>query len=160
MGNLCAGPKDEENDRANLYAAGISTGSYGGGRARQLSSAARGGRATSFVGGSAPPRVHKATPNLLKQGTIEFGVEQRSIPLKDVSDELLLAELEHRNIRLHEHVTEQVVQTRYKFGKLLGQGASASVYEGQHKRTKKEARLAHPSPPGARRNRPTAPKSV
>ena len=49
--------------------------------------------------------------------------------------QMLLAELEQRNIRLHEKVTENIVTQRYKFGKLLGQGASATVYEAKHKKT-------------------------
>ena len=48
---------------------------------------------------------------------------------------LRAAEIEHRNIRLHERVTESLVHQRYKFGRLLGQGSSAAVYEARHKRT-------------------------
>ena len=55
--------------------------------------------------------------------------------------QLLLAELEHRNIRLHEKVTGDLVHQRYKFGKLLGQGSSAAVYEATHKRSKVECAI-------------------
>lgn len=55
--------------------------------------------------------------------------------------QLLLAELEHRNIRLHEKVTGDLVHQRYKFGKVLGQGSSATVYEGVHRRSKLEVAI-------------------
>ena len=62
-------------------------------------------------------------------------MEQRSVALKDCSDEQLLAELDHRNIRLHEKVTESLVNQRYKFGRELGRGSSAMVYEAKQKRS-------------------------
>jgi hypothetical protein len=54
---------------------------------------------------------------------------------------MLLAELDHRNIRLHERVTENLVSQRYKFGKLLGQGSSATVFEAKHKKTGREVAI-------------------
>jgi serine/threonine protein kinase len=55
--------------------------------------------------------------------------------------QLLMAELDHRNIRLHERVTGDLVHQRYKFGKILGQGSSAKVYEAVHKRSKLEVAI-------------------
>lgn len=102
-------------------------------------------RALSTVGAmdkmvSGPPRIHRDR-TLDRTKSIEWGVRQRNTPLKDCSDELLLAELEHRNIRLHEKVTGDLVHQRYKFGKVLGQGSSATVYEGVHKRSKAEVAI-------------------
>ena len=55
--------------------------------------------------------------------------------------QMLLAELDHRNIRLHERVTEALVNQRYKFGRPLGQGSSAMVHEARHKRTGREVAI-------------------
>eukprot|EP00322_Chrysochromulina_rotalis_P022885 CAMPEP_0115855400 /NCGR_PEP_ID=MMETSP0287-20121206/14522_1 /TAXON_ID=412157 /ORGANISM="Chrysochromulina rotalis, Strain UIO044" /LENGTH=634 /DNA_ID=CAMNT_0003309551 /DNA_START=68 /DNA_END=1972 /DNA_ORIENTATION=- len=102
------------------------------------------GRAISTVGDLGkpvgPPRIHRDR-TLDRSKSIEWGFAQRSTPLKDCTDELLLAELEHRNIRLHEKVTGDLVHQRYKFGKVLGQGSSATVYEGVHKRSKLEVAI-------------------
>ena len=76
-------------------------------------------------------RVEDPTVNMDK---IE-GVTQREIPLKECSDGLLRAEIEHRNIRLHQKVNKELVSSRYKFGKPLGQGSSAMVYLAKHKRS-------------------------
>ena len=84
------------------------------------------------------PRVHRNRTGLQGPSSGVHGIEQRSVPLKDCSDEQLLAELDHRNIRLHEKVTESLVQSRYKFGRLLGQGSSAMVSAAVHKRSKAE----------------------
>jgi len=93
-------------------------------------------RAASFFGENQTPRVHKAAPRLLKNNSIEFGVQARMTPLKDCSDEQLLAELEQRNIHLHDKVTRDLVNSKYTFGKLLGQGSSAAVYAAVHNRSK------------------------
>eukprot|EP00966_Prymnesium_polylepis_P009738 224820-Prymnesium_polylepis.2 len=45
-------------------------------------------RAASFFGENQTPRVHKAAPRLLKNNSIEFGVQARMTPLKDCSDEV------------------------------------------------------------------------
>lgn len=84
------------------------------------------------------PRVHRNRTGLQGPSAGVHGVEQRSIPLKDCSDEQLLAEIDHRNIRLHEKVTGELVNQRYKFGRMLGQGSSATVYEARHKRSQRE----------------------
>jgi len=102
------------------------------------------GRAMSTVGDlgapTGPPRIHRDR-TLDRSKSREWGVTQRATPLKDCPDELLLAELEHRNIRLHEKVTGDLVHQRYKFGKVLGQGSSATVYEGVHRRSKLEVAI-------------------
>jgi len=136
MGNLCAG-KDYESERGLVVDRSKGKGKYGEMDDDKI-------RSLSTVGDlappSGPPRVHRDRM-LDKTKSISHGVRQRSTPLKDCSDELLLAELEHRNIRLHEKVTGDLVHQRYKFGKLLGQGSSAAVYEATHKRSKLEVAI-------------------
>ena len=84
------------------------------------------------------PRIHRNLGPNTSGGIAMHGIETRSIPLKDCTDEQLLAEVTHRNIRLHDRVTENLVHSRYKFGRPLGQGSSAMVYEARQKRTGKE----------------------
>jgi serine/threonine protein kinase len=136
MGNLCAG-KDYESERSLVVDRGAKA-KYGemdeDGKARALSTVGE------LAHPSGPPRIHRDR-TLDKSKSISHGVRQRATPLKDCSDELLLAELEHRNIRLHEKVTGDLVHQRYKFGKLLGQGSSAAVYEAVHKRSKLEVAI-------------------
>jgi hypothetical protein len=40
-----------------------------------------------------------------------------------------------RKINIKDKVSEELINSKYKFGKLLGQGSSASVYEAEHRRT-------------------------
>jgi len=61
----------------------------------------------------------------------------RKVPLCDCTDEELLAEVKLRQIDLHERVTESLVLSKYTFGRFLGKGASATVYECKEKRNKK-----------------------
>ena len=68
-------------------------------------------------------------------------VSQRSVPLYKCSNDLLQAEVAHRNIRLHEKVSKDLVTSRYKFGKPLGQGSSAMVYLAKHRRTQSEVAI-------------------
>ncbi len=59
-------------------------------RSRKSREQARSGksRAASFFGENQTPRVHKAAPRLLKNNSIEFGVQARMTPLKDCTDEV------------------------------------------------------------------------
>lgn len=143
MGCLCSTPtRDVESETAHLSS---------GPRIRNSSHHKTGGAELSKPRGVSisdnisramgPPRVHKTAPRLLQEGSMEYGVQQRLLPLKDCPDAILLAELEHRNIRLHEKVTETLVQQRYQFGKLLGQGASAAVYQAFHKKSKMDVAI-------------------
>ena len=134
---LCGSPADADSVRP-LRSGQQAYGSSSGGvemssKERGISTVADGDLMASR------PRVHRARggPGEGGRGS-NWGVEQRMIPLKDCTDEMILAELEHRNIRLHERVTESLVNQRYKFGKMLGQGSSAAVYEARQKRTGRE----------------------
>ena len=82
-------------------------------RSRKSRDAPRSGksRAASFFGENQTPRVHKAAPRLLKNNSIEFGVQARMTPLKDCTDEAPHAyrapasrsELEHPSHILPKH---------------------------------------------------------
>mmetsp|Transcript_68558 Transcript_68558/g.113932 ORF Transcript_68558/g.113932 Transcript_68558/m.113932 type:complete len:697 (+) Transcript_68558:79-2169(+) len=86
------------------------------------------------------PRIHKARGSVIKrlsETTARSSNETtlRMVPLMNCTDEQLLAEVMLRKINLHERVTKELVESKYSFGRLLGQGASGSVYEGKHHRT-------------------------
>lgn len=55
------------------------------------------------------------------------------IPLGEVSDEQLLAEVARRQLDLHDKITDSMVKETYSVGKVLGHGASGEVYLVTHK---------------------------
>jgi len=57
------------------------------------------------------------------------------IPLGEVSDEQLLAEVARRHIDLHDRITDSLVKETYEIGRVLGHGASGKVYQVTHKTT-------------------------
>ncbi len=57
------------------------------------------------------------------------------IPLGEVSDEQLMAEVARRNLDLHDKITDQLVKETYNLGKVLGHGASGEVLYATHKQT-------------------------
>eukprot|EP00595_Chromulina_sp_UTEXLB2642_P000368 CAMPEP_0196761706 /NCGR_PEP_ID=MMETSP1095-20130614/1010_1 /TAXON_ID=96789 ORGANISM="Chromulina nebulosa, Strain UTEXLB2642" /NCGR_SAMPLE_ID=MMETSP1095 /ASSEMBLY_ACC=CAM_ASM_000446 /LENGTH=297 /DNA_ID=CAMNT_0042111595 /DNA_START=31 /DNA_END=921 /DNA_ORIENTATION=+ len=60
------------------------------------------------------------------------------IPLGEVSDEQLLAEVARRQLDLHSRITDTLVRETYEFGKVLGHGASGQVIQVTHKTTGKQ----------------------
>ena len=70
---------------------------------------------------SPTPRLHKMTSDVHGSDLTE---ELRNMKLRDVSDEVLLAEVDLRNIQMHGRVSTELVELKYTFGKLLGQGSS------------------------------------
>lgn len=55
------------------------------------------------------------------------------IPLGEVTDEQLLAEVARRHLDLHSKITDTLVKETYEVGKLLGHGASGEVVQVTHK---------------------------
>ncbi len=58
-----------------------------------------------------------------------------SIPLGEVNDEQLLAEVARRHLDLHDKITDSLVKETYEVGKVLGHGASGEVFLVTHKTT-------------------------
>jgi serine/threonine protein kinase len=61
-----------------------------------------------------------------------------TLPLGEVSDEQLLAEVARRKLDLHDKITDNLVKETYEFGKILGHGASGEVVQVTHKVTAKQ----------------------
>ena len=60
------------------------------------------------------------------------------MPLGEVSDESLLAEVARRRLDIHDKITDSMVKETYSVGKVLGHGASGEVYCVTHKITGKQ----------------------
>lgn len=58
------------------------------------------------------------------------------IPLGEVSDEQLMAEVARRNLDLHDKITDALVKETYELGRVLGHGASGEVLQCTNKRSK------------------------
>jgi serine/threonine protein kinase len=58
-----------------------------------------------------------------------------TIPLGEVTDEQLLAEVARRRLDLHDKITDAVVRETYEVGKILGHGASGEVHLAIHRVT-------------------------
>ena len=95
------------------------------------------------------PRVHKA---VLKRGdTQSLNVKDRLKPLMECTDEQLLAEIVHRNIKLHDQVTRDTIHKKYTFGKMLGQARAASAARAPARSS--PARATAPTPLRLHRDR-------
>lgn len=60
------------------------------------------------------------------------------IPLGEVNDEQLLAEVARRKLDLHSKINDKVVKQSYAIGRVLGQGASGAVFEVTNKESQKK----------------------
>lgn len=60
------------------------------------------------------------------------------IPLGEVNDEQLLAEVARRKLDLHSKINDKVVKQSYAIGRVLGQGASGAVFEVTNKESEKK----------------------
>lgn len=77
--------------------------------------------------------IHMANPEIkihtVVTGDLDFDHETAmTLPLGEVSDEQLLAEVARRHLDLHDKITDSLVKETYAVGKVLGHGASGEVY--------------------------------
>lgn len=84
--------------------------------------------------------IHPVNPNIkihsVVSSELDFDHESAmALPLGEVSDEQLLAEVARRNLDLHDKITDSLVKETYEVGKVLGHGASGKVYCVTHKQT-------------------------
>ncbi len=84
--------------------------------------------------------IHVVNPDIkihsVVSAELDFDHEaSMAIPLGEVSDEQLLAEVARRHLDLHDKITDSLVKETYDIGKVLGHGASGKVYTVQHKTT-------------------------
>jgi serine/threonine protein kinase len=82
--------------------------------------------------------VHVVNPEIkvhtVVTGDLDYDhVSSMMIPLGEVTDEQLLAEVARRHLDIHDKITDSVVKQSYEFGKILGHGASGEVVLVQHK---------------------------
>jgi len=133
MGTCCSTPAE---DQAKLQSndSGSASMSSVGERLKNKNGIFDSMRKTSveLTSGSSGPRIHKSRDSMVRRMS-ETSEEQRGlVSLVGATDEQLLQEVYRRKINIHERVTKELVTSKYKFGKLLGQGASASVFECVH----------------------------
>lgn len=84
--------------------------------------------------------IHQVNPDIkihtVVSAELDFDHERAmEIPLGEVSDEQLLAEVARRHLDLHDKITDSLVKETYDIGKVLGHGASGKVYTVIHKQT-------------------------
>ena len=84
--------------------------------------------------------IHEANKDI-KIHTVVTGeldddhIKSMQIPLGEVSDEALMAEVARRHLDIHDKITDKMVKETYDFEQELGQGASGSVWLVSHKKT-------------------------
>jgi hypothetical protein len=84
--------------------------------------------------------IHPVNPDIKVHSVVSADLDYdhdtaMTIPLGEVSDEQLLAEVARRHIDLHDKITDSLVKETYEIGKVLGHGASGKVYQVTHKVT-------------------------
>jgi len=84
--------------------------------------------------------LHEAQPDIKIHSTISMALDfdhdaAMKIPLGEVSDEQLLAEVARRRLDIHTQITDAMVRETYNFEGKLGQGASGHVMLVSHKTT-------------------------
>jgi serine/threonine protein kinase len=87
--------------------------------------------------------VHPVNPDIKVHSVVSFDLDHDHeqamlIPLGEVNDEQLLAEVARRKLDLHDKITDALVKETYDIGKTLGHGASGKVYLAVHKHTGKK----------------------
>jgi len=77
----------------------------------------------------------KVHATVSKQFSVDVRKEMK-IPLGDATDEELLAEIARRKIDIRNRITDDVVKETYEYGRVLGKGASGTVQECFHRKTR------------------------
>lgn len=85
--------------------------------------------------------VHVVQPDIkihtVVTGDMDFDHKSAmKIPLGEVSDEQLMAEVARRKLDLHDKITDTLVKETYDLGRILGRGASGEVLFATHIKTK------------------------
>lgn len=84
--------------------------------------------------------LHEANKNIRIHTVVtgeldEDHVKSMKIPLGEVSDEALMAEVARRHLDIHDKITDKMVKETYEFVQELGSGASGNVWLVVHKKT-------------------------
>eukprot|EP01039_Chlorochromonas_danica_P004555 gene4555-4993_t len=84
--------------------------------------------------------IHPVNPDIKIHSVVSFDLDYdhdkaMQIPLGEVTDEQLLAEVARRRLDLHDKITDALVKETYDIGKTIGHGASGKVYLVTHKIT-------------------------
>lgn len=87
--------------------------------------------------------IHTVNPDIkvhtVVSADLDFDHESAmKVPLGEVSDEQLLAEVARRKLDLHDRITDAMVKETYEFSKVLGHGSSGQVVLVTHKVTGKQ----------------------
>jgi len=87
--------------------------------------------------------VHPVNPDIKVHSVVALELDHDHeqamlLPLGEVTDEQLLAEVARRRLDLHDKITDALVKESYDIGKTLGHGASGKVYMAIHKHTGKK----------------------
>ncbi len=87
--------------------------------------------------------IHPVNPDIKIHSVVTMELDYdhdraMSLPLGEVSDEQLLAEVARRRLDLHDKITDSLVKESYDIGSVLGHGASGKVYLATHKSTGKK----------------------
>jgi len=82
--------------------------------------------------------IHNANPDIKIHTVVSVDMDYdhdkaMTIPLGEVSDEQLLAEVARRNLDLHDKITDTLVKETYNLGEAIGFGASGEVLLATHK---------------------------
>lgn len=84
--------------------------------------------------------IHPVNPDIKIHSVVSFDLDYdhdkaMMVPLGEVTDEQLLAEVARRRLDLHDKITDSLVKETYDIGKTIGHGASGKVYLVTHKVT-------------------------
>lgn len=86
------------------------------------------------------PNSIKVHATISKSYSLDTNKEIKTL-LGDATDEELLAEIARRKINIRTRITDSVVKETYEYGPILGRGASGTVQEVVHRKTRKKFAL-------------------